>query len=109
MKMTETRGRARPLGVKHYSRQNKPTLMRSIQTAKGDQQCFAGIDDCDRRPTVAAFPIARRAAIRGPTPHPDGNSLAMPKPVCLTEYPFPAHGVTGAAKEVSNVTREMGT
>ena len=46
MKVKEIREKARVLNVKNYSRMRKDELIRSIQLAEGNSDCFKRIPDC---------------------------------------------------------------
>ena len=46
MKVTQIREIARELKVKNYSRMRKDDLIRAIQVAEGNTDCFKRIPDC---------------------------------------------------------------
>jgi hypothetical protein len=46
MNVRAIRVKARELKVQNYSRMKKEELIRSIQSAEGNSDCFMRIDDC---------------------------------------------------------------
>ena len=46
MKVTEIRERARELKVKNYSRMRKDDLIRAVQLAEGNTDCYKRITNC---------------------------------------------------------------
>ncbi|HFC46559.1 MAG TPA: hypothetical protein ENJ63_01610 [Dissulfuribacter thermophilus] len=49
MKVTQIREKAKALKVKNYSRMRKDDLIRAVQIAEGNTDCFKRIQDCGQQ------------------------------------------------------------